>query len=231
MKLALSLRAAVAATLVAAAPAQVSSLISIDAAGNSTPSTFGGITAVSGDGRFVIFLHEEPLVPPFTGLTQVYLRDRLTQQTSIVSLDSTGTSDAPSGAGVPTITPDGTHLAFSTDDPLVPGDANGGEDIYVRNRLTGALVNVTLGSSDSGGNLVNARPSLSADGRFVAFESSATNLIGNDTNGTEDIYVADRDGLLRAADRLVRPGCAGVPPARAGRRPAYHLRASLNFRV
>ena len=72
---------------------------------------------------------------------------------------------------------------------LVPGDTNGQCDVFVRDRQTGTTQRVSLGRAAAAGNQLSDRPALSADGRFVAFYSDATNLVPGDTNGASDVFV------------------------------------------
>jgi Tol biopolymer transport system component len=76
---------------------------------------------------------------------------------------------------------------------LVPGDTNGRADVFVYDRQTGTTVRVSVGTGGVQGNLGSFTPSLSADGRYVAFISRASNLVVGDMNGTGDIYRHDRD--------------------------------------
>src|SRR5439155_1871946 len=66
-----------------------------------------------------------------------------------------------------------------------------GCDVFVRDRLTGITGRVSVASDGSQGNSWSETPSISADGRFVAFTSFATNLVSGDTNGTFDVFVRD----------------------------------------
>jgi Tol biopolymer transport system component len=75
---------------------------------------------------------------------------------------------------------------------LVSGDANDVEDIFVHDRQTGETVRLSLASDGQQGNWASASPSISADGRYVAFASWAGNLVPGDTNCGEDIFVHDR---------------------------------------
>jgi uncharacterized repeat protein (TIGR01451 family) len=115
--------------------------------------------------------------------------------------------DSVSSAGVqgdrdselPAVSADGRFVAFvSLSDNLVPGDTNGAADIFVRDRLTGTTERVNVSSSGAQANgdsgLLNGMggPSISADGRHVAFDSQATNLVKGDTNGAIDVFVRDR---------------------------------------
>jgi len=95
----------------------------------------------------------------------------------------------------PSIYGNGRFVAFaSSSDSLVLGDANGQSDVFVKDLSTGA---VTLASASAGGGSGNGSsrtPSLSADGRLVAFQSDASSLVPGDTNGTWDVFVRDLGG-------------------------------------
>ena len=103
--------------------------------------------------------------------------------TERVSLDSGGNeANGNSSRSAPSISGDGRFVAFESEaSNLVPGDANGNYDVFVRDRWSGTTERV------SGGSL-----SFSADGRFVAFASSSTDLVPGDTNGVVDVFVLDR---------------------------------------
>ena len=97
------------------------------------------------------------------------------------------------------VSADGRFVAFvSFSDNLVPGDTNGAPDVFVRDRLTGTTERVSVSSTgaEANGNsgVVDGMggPSISADGRYVAFDSEATNLVKGDTNGVIDVFVHDR---------------------------------------
>ena len=75
----------------------------------------------------------------------------------------------------------------------MPGDTNGSPDVFVRDRQTGTTQRVSVGPGGVQGNGDSSqRPSISADGRFVAFSSDASNLVPGDTNGVDDVFVRDR---------------------------------------
>jgi len=94
----------------------------------------------------------------------------------------------------PVISADGRFVAFdSYADDLVANDTNTIGDIFVHDRVTGATVRVSVDSAGAQADGESEWPALSADGRFVAFHSLATNLVANDTNGTCDVFVHDRD--------------------------------------
>lgn len=86
------------------------------------------------------------------------------------------------------ISADGRFLTFaSLATNLTPGDTNQQQDIFVYARETEQLMNVTVGANGA-----SAEPALSADGRFVVFESLATNLVAEDTNNVQDVFLYDR---------------------------------------
>lgn len=94
----------------------------------------------------------------------------------------------------PSVSADGRTVAFVSMDPnLAAGDTNSASDVFVKDLLTGAVELISFNAAETApGNGASSRPSISANGQFVAFESVATDLIGSDTNGISDIFVRDR---------------------------------------
>lgn len=101
----------------------------------------------------------------------------------------------------PAISADGRFVAFQSQATnLVAGDTNNSIDIFVRDRVTGTTTRVSVDSQGAQSNGTSYEPSISADGRFVAFWSFASNLVPGDTNGTWDVFVYDRQlGLTSRA--------------------------------
>ena len=170
----------------------------------SDPGTDSGTwlsSHVSKDGRYVVFETEESLVPEDLGTgVDIYIRDRKRQSTKIVSVGSDGTQGGlPSIAGswTPSMTPDGRYVVFYTLNPLVPGDTNLAADIYVRDVKLGSTERASV---DSRGNQTlmpiddhnSDWPSISDNGRYVAFTSDASDLVEDDTNEATDTFVHDR---------------------------------------
>src|SRR5580765_5606012 len=92
------------------------------------------------------------------------------------------------------ISADGRYVAFWSDaTDLVDGDTNGFSDVFLRDRQTGATVRISVGPGAVQADGDSRDPSISADGRFVAFWSFATNLVADDSNGVSDVFVYDRD--------------------------------------
>ena len=150
---------------------------------------------ISADGRFVAFSSAAPnLVPDDTNnQADVFVHDRVTGETERVSIASDGTQGT-SGSFYPSISADGRHVAFfSFAAGLVPEDTNASNDIFVHDREMGTTERVSIASDGTEGNGHAFRdPSISADGRYVAFSGVATNLVPGDTNGAEDVFVHDR---------------------------------------
>ena len=150
--------------------------------------------AMSADGMHVVFTSPASnLVPGDTNnAVDVFVRDRLAGVTSRASL-STGGGQANSRSYYPAISADGRFISFSSDaSNLVPGDNNGVLDVFVRDRLTGVTRRVSISTGGRQGNHSSGDASISADGRFVAFSSGATNLVSGDTNKSDDVFVRDR---------------------------------------
>jgi len=132
-------------------------------------------------------------VPEDTNSTpDVFVHDRQTGTTERVSVDSAG-NQWNTYFYYPSLSADGRFVAFtSRSTNLVPGDTNGSPDVFVHDRRTGTTERVSVDSAGIEGNFQSYGPALSADGRFVAFKSSATNLVPGDNNRADDVFVRDR---------------------------------------
>src|SRR2546430_416947 len=87
----------------------------------------------------------------------------------------------------------GRYVVMNSDATnLVPHDTNKRKDVFVRDRRTGKTVRVSVSSAGRQANFASVVPALSADGRYVAFATAASNLVPHDTNGLEDVFVRDR---------------------------------------
>jgi Tol biopolymer transport system component len=150
--------------------------------------------SISADGRYVAFASlASNLVSGDTNNTgDIFVHDRQTGATTRVSIGPGGTQ-ANRGSLAPSISADGRYVAFHSDATnLVSGVTNGTTHIFVHDRQTGATTRVSVASDGTEGNSVSIKPSISADGRYVAFQSIATNLVSGDTNMTQDVFVHDR---------------------------------------
>ncbi|HJT79962.1 MAG TPA: hypothetical protein VJ719_02100 [Chthoniobacterales bacterium] len=156
--------------------------------------------ALSFDGRFVAFMsYASNLVPAAANLyPQIYVRDRITGTTELVSVSSNG-EIGDGGSLYVDISSDGRYVAFSSAaENLVPNDSNLQQDVFFHDRETGQTEIVSISTNGTAGEHDSRIPSISDDGRFVAFESIATTLVPEDTNGASDIFVRDRaSGVTR----------------------------------
>jgi Tol biopolymer transport system component len=150
---------------------------------------------ISPDGRWVAFSSlSSNLVPGDTNaIDDIFLRDRQLGTTERISVDSAGV-EGNGGSGLKSaISADGRFVAyFSYATNLVAGDTNGTLDVFVRDRQLGTTERVSVSSGGAEGNSYSFDCAISADGRYVAFFSGATNLVAGDTNGSTDVFVHDR---------------------------------------
>lgn len=165
--------------------------------------------SVSSDGRFVVFTSAATnLVSGVSsGVPQVYLRDTClgvsgscTPTTTLLSVATDGTSPGDGPSGQPRLSPDGQYVAFvSSASNLVAGVAGGTPQIYLRRTCagnpTGCQPNTVLVSvatdGVSAGNAASAQPVVASGGRFVAFVSTATNLLATPTGGIAQVFWRD----------------------------------------
>jgi len=146
--------------------------------------------SLSADGRFVAYdLTHTQFVGVRTFFGPVFVLDRLTGTKEVVSVSSNGaqrTGDAPSISG------DGRFVAFSSfDTDLVASDTNDTRDVFLRDRISRTTERLSVSSAGVQTTQSSFQPSVSADGRFVAFTSDA-NLATGDTNNLRDVFVRDR---------------------------------------
>jgi uncharacterized repeat protein (TIGR01451 family) len=147
------------------------------------------------DGRFVVFASlASNLVPGDTnGVGDVFVRDRRTAVTERVSLglkgaEGNGDSNFAGFSTAPSISDDGRYVAFKSDaSNLVRGDRNGVTDVFVRDRVAGMTERISVDSAGNEAPGGGDDPSISPDGRYVAFETS-----GFDGDFAQDIYLRDR---------------------------------------
>ncbi len=157
--------------------------------------SFAERSGLSADGRAVAFFSRSFNLVDGTSLGGVFVHDRLTGATELVSVASDGSPGNTLFPSDPALSADGRVVAFwSIASNLVPDDTNDESDVFVHDRLTGATERVSVASDGSQANddSVFVFPALSADGRVVAFFSLASNLVPSDTNNQGDIFVHDR---------------------------------------
>ncbi len=186
--------------------AGTTTLVSVNAAGtdsgNATSGTgFGAhYLAISDDGNRIAFASEASNLTGLTDTnfsTDIFVRDLMAGTTSLASVNTAGTA-AGNGLSIhPTLSSDGTKVAFvsfATSLVATP-DTNGGQDVFVRNLTLGSTALVSLNSAGTAsGNIRSTAPSISSDGSRVAFLSEATNLVSPDASTNCDVFVRDLAG-------------------------------------
>jgi Tol biopolymer transport system component len=155
---------------------------------------------ISGDGKLVAFesaaanLEKAGVLGKSTDTNKardVFVRDLAAGTTARISV----TSDGQQGAGEsvrPSISTDGRYVAFQSDAPLQSDDTNKKTDVYLHDRETHETSRISIGPGGTEGNAGSFSPSMSADGRLIAYWSNASDLVPGDTNKSGDIFVFDR---------------------------------------
>jgi Tol biopolymer transport system component len=183
--------------------------------GNGTEFGNSFHPAISADGRFVAFMSSGRNLIPGREIyeTHVYLRDRVAGTTEIVSERPDGQStNGP--ADQPSLSADGRYVAFvSFSEGLVAGDDNLGADVFVHDRATGMTEGVSVSSTGAlpqyiSGPPQSEQPSISADGRYVAFSSNARDLVAADDDFSYDVFLRDR---VAGTTRLASVTATGAP--------------------
>jgi Tol biopolymer transport system component len=189
--------ASVCALLSQTLAAQSTTLVSCDS--NGVQGNYhSDDPALSDDGRYVVFSSQASnLVPSDNNSTEdVFLRDRLTGATTCVSLGLSGTPSLGQ-ASTPAMSSDARYIAFwSNAWNIVSGNMGVLSDIFVRDMQTGVVTRISDGPGGSDGNNTSYGPSMSGDGRLVAFHSYASNLVAGDTNGAGDVFLWDAQNPL-----------------------------------
>ena len=166
--------------------------VSVGAGGVQTDQVSSS-PSISGDGSVVAFvsLGHNLALGDTNDVPDVFLRDLKAATT--VEVKTSGGMPGNAASSSPSLSADGRAVAFATAATnLVPGDTNNAVDILVFDRIAGTTERVSLGPGGAQGDRDSDTPSLSGDGRFVAFASDATNLGPSDTNKRTDIFVRDR---------------------------------------
>jgi Tol biopolymer transport system component len=185
--------------------------------GAVAPSASGGgdslMPILGGNGRYVLFASSAnnlaltagntPFQKP--GITlDVFLRDRASNTTVLVSANLAGTGGGDQDALPVGVSSNGQFVLFeSASDNLVSGDTNSASDVFVRDVVNGITILVSANTNGVCGNGASYSSAMTPDGRYVAFASAATDLVPGDANGIPDIFVRD---LLSGTTRLASVG-------------------------
>jgi len=205
------------------AAAQTTERVSLDASGAQSQFDNSGQWGVSmsDDARFVAFASFDPALVPgdLNGQIDVFVRNRVLETTTLVSVATDG-AQADDLSRWAELSADGRFVVFeSKASNLDPADADPTSDVFWHDRdadedgvldepgaIETRLVSVSLGGT--GGDGPSAKPAVSADGRFVVFQSAASDLVPGDDNGAEDVFVRD---VELATTSLVSVAAGGGP--------------------
>lgn len=190
---------------------------------------YSGDPTISGNNRFVAFdsLADNLVRNDTNGAFDIFVRDLGAGTTRRVSLSSSG-GEANRDSFAPAISDDGRYITFNSDaENLVPGDTNDTLDVYVRDTAAGTTTRVSV--SSSGGNtneysFAVGYGGISAEGRYVIFESGADNLVPGDNNGRNDVFLRD---LVAGTTSLVSVSSSGAQ----GDEDSYAATISGNGRI
>ena len=183
-----------------------------------------GRPTISADGRFIAFQSVATNLLPGGTLPvyAIFVRDRClsngvavascTPSTELVSV----ASDGNQGVGVaflPRMSADGQFIAFQSDaaNLVIPNTDHGTEHVFVRDRAGHTTGLASVASDGTRGDGTSNGPVISGDGRFIAFNSDATNLVPGDTNATTDIFIHDRIGRTTERVSVSSDGAQAVP--------------------
>jgi len=211
---------ALALVLASATTAAAVDLVSVATDGHSGSAASNGV-ATNADGTVVAFYSDaSDLVPGDTNsFRDVFVRDLVTGTTTRINLGPgsvQANAHSHAAGGAPAISADGTIIAFySNASNLVEGgDSNRVSDVFLYNRMTDQLTSISNGPGMQA-NGASLLPSINANGRYIAYQSLATNLIPDDTNEASDIFVFDSVTLTteRICNDTVQPNRFSFAPA------------------
>ena len=157
---------------------------------------------ITADGRYVLFASSannltlnssaNPTPPTMPPVMNIYLRDRLTQTTTLVSVSLDGTGEGNGDSTPAGISANGQFALFeSAASNLVAGDTNGVNDVFVRDLVANVTTLVNVSTNGSAANGASRSSVMTPDGRYVVFVSAASNLTAGDTNGIPNVFVRD----------------------------------------
>ena len=183
-------------------------------------ATQGWQPSVSADGRFVAY---SAWNIGDTGTSQVVIRELATGAVTLVSHDATGSPGGLASSN-PSVSADGSYVAFESNSSLLPGDGDGNElsDIYLFSRADNSVTRVSINATGGDANGESHEPSISGDGSVVAFTTSATNLTP-DAGQSPRLYQVFVWERATGLDRLVSVGLTGAAGTGVSAYPSVSL--------
>ena len=166
--------------------------------------------SVSSTGRYVVFMSDstDMVAGDTNGVDDIFVRDRTAGTTTRVSVNAGG-GQSSVASQFPDISGNGTWVSFvSASSDLVGGDTNGVSDVFLTRWSANAIQRVSVGPAGAQADGPSSDAHLDANGRYVVYSSTATNLVTGDTNGVSDIFVRDRS--LGSTTRVSLPSDAGI---------------------
>ena len=178
--------------------ANETSLVSRASGAGPKGTGFSEFPIISGDGRSIAFRSESPnLAPEDTDtIEDIFVRDLETGETLLVSRAAGTGAKGNARSTFVSISANGNEIAFDSQSSNIhPEDTLPDADVFLRDMTTGEVELISRASGPAGAKGVpgSSEPSISANGRYVAFQSAARNLDPDDVDGTLDVYLRDRE--------------------------------------
>ncbi len=171
----------------------VTTRVSVDSSGTQATNNSTS-PSISSNGRFVTFMSSaNNLVSGDIGRDDIFVHDRQTRQTTRVSVRTDGTAATSGSPAWPAISGDGRYVVFDYTATNLVTPATTVQQIFLHDRQTGVTSLVSVDSSGVRGNSNSQTPAISQDGRYIIYNSVASNLVAGDTNNYQDIFIFDRE--------------------------------------
>jgi Tol biopolymer transport system component len=190
-------------------------LVDANANGSGAGVNATTVPVMSANGSVIVFDSRDMLSDNRNRFSDIFAFHRAAETFELISAHQPSqpslTPDGISGLGTFSVSTNGQYVAFYSDaDNLASGGvSNGLRNVYVRNLAMGANTLVSVATNGLAGDGISTEPAISGSGRYVAFTSSADNLIAGDTNNALDVFVRD---LQLQTTTLASLGSNGVDP-------------------
>lgn len=201
-------------------PATATRMVSVTTAGNVSGFGRSFDASVSADGRYVAFRSEasDLVAGDANGKRDIFVRDMTAGTTRLVSVSSAG-AQGNGDSDSPSISSDGRYVVFSSESTNFAGnDINGARDVFVYDLQTNTTTLISVNQlRTASANGASSEPTISQEGRYVAFTSGASDLVTGDNNNSSDIFLYD---IETGAINLISVNTAGAP-AQGNSRDAF----------